>query len=113
MNNSLSSQPSCLPAATSWRQFALRRREGDEMTGHVVAAGSGTLRVELAPGVVGTLAYRHCFAGPLERRDFVLAHGPGAPLRVRIRRLSAADERCELRLADAVALRWLHPARSR
>ena len=111
--NRLSPQPSSLPAAISWRQFALRRREGEEMTGHVVAASGGTLRVELAPGVVGTLAYRHCFAGPLERRDFVLAHRPGVPLRVRIRRLSAADERCELRLADAVALRWLHPARSR
>ena len=45
MNNSLSPQNSCLPAATSWRQFALCRREGDEMTGHVVAAGSGTLRL--------------------------------------------------------------------
>jgi hypothetical protein len=111
--NHVSTQKSFPPAATSWRQFALRRREGDEMTGHVVAAGGGTLRVELAPGVVGTLAYRHCFAGPLERRDFVLAHRPGAPLRVRIRRLSAADERCELRLADAIALRWLHTARSR
>src|SRR5512137_332156 len=104
--NSVSPQPYNLPASTSWRQFALRRREGDEMTGRVVAAGSGTLRVELAPGVVGTLAYRHCFAGPLERRDFVLAHRPGAPLRVRIRRLSALDERCELGLADAVALQW-------
>ena len=112
MNNTVELHPS--PAAsTPWRQFARSRREGDELTGRVVAAGSGTLRVELAPGVVGTLAYRHCFAGPLARRDFVLAHRPGAALRVRIRRLSANDERCDLRLADAVALRWLHPARSR
>lgn len=95
---------------TSWRQFAHRRREGDELTGRVVAVGSGSLRVELAPGVVGTLAYRHSFAGPLQRRDFLLAHRPGASLRVRIQRLSANDERCELRLADAIALRWLHPA---
>ena len=111
--NHLDPRNSSVPATTSWRQFALRRREGDEMTGRVVAAGSGTLQVELAPGVVGTLAYRHSFAGPLQRREFVLAHRPGASLRVRIRRLSANDERCELRLADAIALRWLHPARSR
>jgi hypothetical protein len=105
-----SPKPPSAPPITSWRQFALRRREGDELTGRVVAADSGTLRVELAPGVIGTLPYRHCFAGPLKQREFVLAHRPGAPLRVRIRRLSAVDERCELRLADAVALRWLRAA---
>jgi hypothetical protein len=93
----------------TWERFARLQQVGTEVTGRVIAGGDGALRVELAPGFVGTLRYRHSFARPLDLRDFVVAHRPGQSIRVRIRRLAEATQECELRLADALARQWLEP----
>jgi hypothetical protein len=91
----------------AWQQFARLQRPGNEVTGRVVAGGRGALQVELAPGIVGTLMYRHSFARPMDMRAFLLAHGQGDPIRVRIRRLDAQARHCQVQLADAMARLWI------
>ncbi len=88
--------------------LSLEYRAGNEVTGRVVAGGNGVLHVELAAGVVGRLCYRHSFGRPTHLRDFVLAHPPGAPIRVRIGRARAAWPEYTLQFADATARRWIH-----
>lgn len=88
--------------------LSLKYRAGNEVTGRVVARGNGVLRVELAVGVVGRLCYRHSFGRPTDLRDFVLAHPPGTPIRVRIGRASATGPEYALVFADATARRWIH-----
>lgn len=101
------------PDETLWAQFARGHMVGDELTGRVHAHRNGDVLIELAPGVIGRIRLRTTFPRGTDTRDFLRVHRPGEHIRVRIATLSVAWRRCDLRLTDAEARRWIGPARHR